>query len=122
MLGFDVGTRRIGVAVGSALGAGARAVAVIDVHGVAVDWNALDRVKRNWLPVGLVVGDPLTLKAMTSRSVNKPMRLRVSYVSAIDYLWYWLTSVPVQLKPQAVSLVPVQLGTSAAAMLTPWMR
>ncbi|HHW4668232.1 MAG TPA: Holliday junction resolvase RuvX [Xylella fastidiosa subsp. multiplex] len=62
VLGFDVGTRRIGVAVGSAWGAGARAVAVIDVHGVAVDWNALDRVKRNWLPVGLVVGDPLTLE------------------------------------------------------------
>ena len=33
VLGFDVGARRIGVAVGSAFGHGARALAVIDVHG-----------------------------------------------------------------------------------------
>ncbi|NEL41804.1 MAG: Holliday junction resolvase RuvX, partial [Xanthomonas perforans] len=30
VLGFDVGSRRIGVAIGTALGAGARAVAVIN--------------------------------------------------------------------------------------------
>ena len=33
VLGFDVGARRIGVAVGSAFGTGARALAVVDVHG-----------------------------------------------------------------------------------------
>ncbi len=62
VLGFDVGSRRIGVAVGSALGAGARAVAVIDVHGNGPDWAALDRLQREWRPHGLVVGDPLTLE------------------------------------------------------------
>ncbi len=62
VLGFDVGSRRIGVAVGSALGAGAKAVAVIDVHGSGPDWAALDRVQRDWRPAGLVVGDPLTLE------------------------------------------------------------
>ncbi|KAB7771996.1 Holliday junction resolvase RuvX [Xanthomonas maliensis] len=61
VLGFDVGSRRIGVAVGSPLGAGARAVAVIAVHGQGPDWAALDRVHREWRPHGLVVGDPLTL-------------------------------------------------------------
>ncbi|AXI83750.1 Holliday junction resolvase RuvX [Xylella taiwanensis] len=72
VLGFDVGTRRIGVAVGSGWGVGARAVAVIDVHGAAVDWNALDRVKCNWRPVGLVVGDPLTMDGQ-----DQPMRKHV---------------------------------------------
>ncbi|HVJ36449.1 MAG TPA: Holliday junction resolvase RuvX [Stenotrophomonas sp.] len=61
VLGFDVGSRRIGVAVGSSLGAGARAVAVIDVRETGPDWVALDRVHRDWRPGGLVVGDPLTL-------------------------------------------------------------
>lgn len=61
VLGFDVGSRRIGVAVGSALGAGARAVAVIDVHGNGPDWATLDRLHKEWRPHGLVVGDPLTL-------------------------------------------------------------
>mgnify|MGYP000944379264 CR=1 FL=1 len=60
VLGFDVGSRRIGVAVGSPLG-GARAVAVVDVHPGGPDWNAVDRLQREWPPGGLVVGDPLTL-------------------------------------------------------------
>lgn len=61
VLGFDVGARRIGVAVGSAFGVGARALAVIDVHGHGPDWVALDRLRQEWRPDGLVVGDPMTL-------------------------------------------------------------
>ena len=60
VLGFDVGSRRIGVAVGSGLG-GARALAVVDVHAAGPDWNALERLRREWRPGGLVVGDPMTL-------------------------------------------------------------
>jgi putative Holliday junction resolvase len=62
VLGFDVGSRRIGVAVGSAFGHGARAVAVIDVHNDQPNWSALDKVQREWRPAGLIVGDPLTLE------------------------------------------------------------
>ena len=61
VLGFDVGRRRIGVAVGSALGGGARPVAVVDVHDDAIDWPALERVFREWRPDGCVVGDPMTM-------------------------------------------------------------
>jgi putative Holliday junction resolvase len=61
VLGFDVGARRIGVAVGSAFGSGARALAVIDVHGHGPDWTSIDRLRKEWRPDGLIVGDPLTL-------------------------------------------------------------
>ncbi|MBN6149534.1 Holliday junction resolvase RuvX [Xanthomonas sp. AmX2] len=61
VLGFDVGNRRIGVAVGSSFGSGARALAVVDVHPQGPDWPALDRLHAEWRPHGLVVGDPLTL-------------------------------------------------------------
>lgn len=61
VLGFDVGSRRIGVAVGSAFGHHARALAVVDVHGHGPDWIALDRLRQEWRPDGLIVGDPLTL-------------------------------------------------------------
>lgn len=61
VLGFDVGARRIGVAVGNAMTGSARAVAVIDVHGAGPDWAHLDRLLREWRPDGLVVGDPMTL-------------------------------------------------------------
>ena len=62
VLGFDVGARRIGVAVGSAFGSGARALAVVDVHGNAPDWPAIDKLRDEWRPDGLVVGDPMTLE------------------------------------------------------------
>ena len=61
VLGFDVGARRIGVAVGSAFGSGARALAVVDVHEAGPDWKAVDRLQAEWRPGGLVVGDPMTL-------------------------------------------------------------
>ena len=38
VLGFDVGARRIGVAIGSAFASGARALAVVDVHAAGPDW------------------------------------------------------------------------------------
>jgi len=62
VLGFDVGAKRIGVAVGSAFGSGARALAVIDVHGTSPDWAAIDKLRAEWRPDGLVVGDPMTLE------------------------------------------------------------
>jgi putative Holliday junction resolvase len=61
VLGFDVGARRIGVAVGSALGLGARALAVVDVHAHGPDWQAIERLHKEWRPDGFVVGDPMTL-------------------------------------------------------------
>lgn len=62
VLGFDVGARRIGVAVGSTFGHGARALAVVDVHGHGPDWPAVERLFREWRPDGFIVGDPMTLE------------------------------------------------------------
>lgn len=61
VLGFDVGARRIGVAVGSRFGAGAQAVAVVDVSDGQADWPRIDALQRQWRPAGCVVGDPMTL-------------------------------------------------------------
>ncbi|MCD9028230.1 Holliday junction resolvase RuvX [Luteimonas sp. BDR2-5] len=77
VLGFDVGSRRIGVAVGSAFGHGARALAVIDVHGEQVDWPAIDRLHREWRPDGMIVGDPMTLDGG-----DQPIRARARAFAA----------------------------------------
>lgn len=61
LLGFDVGSKRIGVAVGNTLTGTARALAVIDVREAGPDWAALDRLLAEWRPQRLVVGEPLTL-------------------------------------------------------------
>ena len=61
ILGFDVGARRIGVAVSSGFGLGARALAVVDVHDDQIDWKAVEKLHREWRPAGFIVGDPMTL-------------------------------------------------------------
>lgn len=60
VLAFDVGSRRIGVAVGNSLSASARPVGVLDVFENGPDWPALDAWMRDWIPNAVVVGNPLT--------------------------------------------------------------
>lgn len=61
LLAFDVGARRIGVAVGNTVSMSAREVGVLDMREGKPDWPALDRWMREWRPSRLVVGDPATL-------------------------------------------------------------
>ena len=61
VLGFDVGARRIGVAVGNSLTGTARAVAVVEVGEAGIDWPRIDALVREWRPNRLVVGEPLTI-------------------------------------------------------------
>lgn len=83
VLGFDVGARRIGVAVGSSFGHGARALAVIDVHDGGPDWRSIDRLREEWRPDGLIVGDPMTLEGgdqpIRSRAHRFARELRARY-------------------------------------------
>ncbi len=61
LLGFDVGARRIGVAVGNTVSMSARELGVLDVFAAGPDWVTLDRWIGEWKPGVLVVGDPATL-------------------------------------------------------------
>ena len=61
LLAFDVGAKRIGVAVGNTVTLSAREVGVLDVHGNGPDWALLDRWVKEWQPQALVVGDPVPL-------------------------------------------------------------
>lgn len=60
-LGFDVGSKLIGVAVGNRVTASARALATVAMRNDAPDWAALDTLRGEWLPDTFVVGLPLTL-------------------------------------------------------------
>lgn len=61
LLAFDVGARRIGVAVGNTVSMSAGEVGVLDMRETGPDWPTLDRWVREWRPARLVVGDPATL-------------------------------------------------------------
>jgi len=59
VLGFDFGTRIIGVAVGNRL-TGARALTTVG-NGDTPDWQRLDALIGEWRPATLIVGLPLML-------------------------------------------------------------
>ncbi len=61
VLGFDVGSRRIGVAVGNTLSASARPVGVLDVFEQGPNWSVLDSWVREWAPEAMVIGNPIAL-------------------------------------------------------------
>ena len=59
-LGFDVGAKRIGIAVGNGFSGTARDLSVVDMRDEVADWVAIDKLVREWRPDALVVGDPRT--------------------------------------------------------------
>ena len=61
VLGFDVGARRIGVAVGNTFSGSARDLVVLAMVSDVPDWARLDRLVDEWRPTSLVVGDPREL-------------------------------------------------------------
>lgn len=58
MLGFDFGTRRIGVAVGQDVTGTAEALATVRVTDGRPDWDAIARLVDEWAPARLVLGLP----------------------------------------------------------------
>ena len=74
VLGFDVGARRIGVAVGNSISMSASEVGVLDVGDGGPDWPRLDRWLREWRPDRLVVGDPIPLEGGDQASRKRARR------------------------------------------------
>lgn len=83
VLGFDVGSKLIGVAVGNRVTASARAIAIVPMREDMPDWTALDTLRNEWLPESFVVGLPLTLdgeeQAASKRARRFAERLRERY-------------------------------------------
>lgn len=61
LLGFDFGTKRIGVAVGQTITKTARPLAIIPAKNGEPQWDALDKIVNTWRPDAIVVGIPLNM-------------------------------------------------------------
>lgn len=66
VLGFDFGTRQIGVAVGQAITAQARELCVLKAQDGTPDWSRVEALLREWRPDALVVGLPLNMDGTPS--------------------------------------------------------
>jgi putative Holliday junction resolvase len=73
-LGFDVGSKLIGVAVGNRLTASARPLAVLAMRDDMPDWHGLDALCETWRPEALVVGLPLTLDGTEQAASRRARR------------------------------------------------
>ncbi|MGL5290432.1 MAG: Holliday junction resolvase RuvX [Vibrionaceae bacterium] len=61
VLGFDYGTKSIGVAIGQTITGTARALSAIGARDGVPNWDTIAQLLRQWQPDLLVVGLPLDL-------------------------------------------------------------
>ncbi len=61
LLGFDFGTKSIGVAIGQQLTGTARALPALKAQDGTPDWNLIAKLLKEWQPDFVVVGLPLNM-------------------------------------------------------------
>ena len=74
ILGFDFGTRRIGVAIGNTLTGTARPLAVLPASDGVPDWEQVGALVAEWQPARLVVGLPLNMDGTESELSGRARR------------------------------------------------
>lgn len=86
-LGFDVGSKLIGVAVGNHVTASARGLAAVAMRNEVPDWETLDALHAQWQPATLVVGLPLTLdggeQAASARARRFAAQIHTRYATPV---------------------------------------
>lgn len=70
-LGFDIGSKAIGVAISNPLAGSVRELGVVGVGEGGLDWTRVDALVADWSPVVLVVGDPLQLDPAAPDQPNR---------------------------------------------------
>ena len=81
LLGFDYGTKQIGVAVGQAITGQARELCVLKAQNGVPDWQKVEALIKEWQPDAIVVGLPLNMdgtegeRAAKSRKLAKTVEL-----------------------------------------------
>ncbi|MBS0878254.1 MULTISPECIES: Holliday junction resolvase RuvX [unclassified Tatumella] len=88
LLGFDFGTKSIGVAVGQQLTGTARPLAAIKARDGVPDWNLLEKLLKEWQPDLVVVGLPLNMdgteQPLTARARKFANRIHGRFGVAVE--------------------------------------
>lgn len=74
LLGFDYGTKQIGVAVGQAITGQARELCVLKAQNGVPDWSQIERLVKEWQPDAMVVGLPLNMDGTPSEMSERAAR------------------------------------------------
>ncbi|ADU70518.1 Holliday junction resolvase RuvX [Pantoea sp. At-9b] len=102
LLGFDFGTKSIGVAVGQQLTGTARALTALKAQDGTPDWGQIERLLKEWQPDYVVVGLPLNMdgseQELTARARKFANRLHGRF------------GVRVELQDERLSTVEARAG------------
>lgn len=66
LLGFDYGTRQIGVAVGQVITGQARELCTLKARDGVPNWQQIEALLKEWKPDALIVGLPLNMDGTPS--------------------------------------------------------
>ncbi len=129
-LGFDFGTKYLGIAVGQAITQTARPLITLHVNKGVPRWEQLDKIIQEWEPEGLIVGLAMQPDGSHSSTSNKAMKLGESlkshYNLPVYYIEERLTSVAAaeRVKETApTSAIEKDLDAVAAAIiLESWLN
>ncbi|MDZ7277423.1 Holliday junction resolvase RuvX [Pantoea eucrina] len=105
LLGFDFGTKSIGVAVGQQLTGTARALTALKAQDGTPDWLLIEKLLNEWQPDYVVVGLPLNMdgteQPLTARARKFANRLHGRF------------GVRVELQDERLSTVEARAGLFA---------
>ena len=74
LLGFDFGTRKIGVAVGQSLTGTATPLETLELVNHKPDWVRIEQLIKEWQPQALVVGLPLDVDDSETDATQPALR------------------------------------------------
>lgn len=66
LLGFDYGSKQIGVAVGQVITGQARELCILKAQNGVPDWQKVEALVKEWQPDAIVVGLPLNMDGSKS--------------------------------------------------------
>lgn len=129
-LGFDFGTKRIGIAAGQSLLGTAQPVVAVPARDGIPDWDKLDAVLAEWAPDTLVVGLPLNMDdteselSLLARKFGR--RLAARYRLPVHYMDERLSTRAAKTELRELSQrrkgkLPQQDCLSAVLVLESWL-
>ena len=71
LLGFDYGTKQVGIAVGQVVTGQARELCTIKAQNGVPDWTRVEALIKEWKPDAIVVGLPLNMDGSRSEMSDR---------------------------------------------------
>jgi putative holliday junction resolvase len=71
LLGFDYGSKQIGVAVGQVITGQARELCILKAQNGVPDWQKVEAMIKEWQPDAIVVGLPLNMDGTKSEMSDR---------------------------------------------------